>query len=163
MTQNYLSSRSDIIVAIENAEQFPPDVLVNFLEISSKYAEDLHIIYILGVLASIETLTCQIPRHMIGALGRRQFQLASSSQAFDQLVFETIIESKIGFDIGAQLFEFLEDYFFTYSPSIQQFNQRLKFVMLEFYSTHPFSWAGFDTNFGDEEPREVFEKVRFIF
>lgn len=134
------------MVAIENSENFDSRVLVSFLEVCTKYAAELNIVFIIGVLASLETLSSQIPRHLLASLGRQTFKLSSAEEGYNRAIDELVVRGKLDYQLGPQLFRYLDNFFRFHSFSIQQFEQRLKFISLEYFSTRPLSWVAFEAS-----------------
>ncbi|KAL7039524.1 hypothetical protein ACKWTF_000014 [Chironomus riparius] len=128
-----------LVIILADFEQFPTNILQDFVSILCSYSSRLPLVLIIGLATAFKTLHSVLPFHITNKISVNIFQAESSSSMLNRILDEVILTHHCPFFLSGKSFKILLDIFLFYDYSLQSFIQGFKVFMLEQYSTNFFT------------------------
>ncbi|KJA25290.1 hypothetical protein HYPSUDRAFT_76037 [Hypholoma sublateritium FD-334 SS-4] len=133
-------SSPHIIVLLHEFEQIDPLVMRDIFDICSRYVSELPLIFLLSMTSPVSNyLNVTYPRSTLSLLRVRQFSAPTGNEILDALIFNTFFDLEFQPDImiGPAVFQYIQDYFARYNPSVDTIFTVLQLAHLKHFSTDP--------------------------
>ncbi|KAK7492009.1 hypothetical protein BaRGS_00016673 [Batillaria attramentaria] len=126
-----------IAVILEDTENFPPNVLQDFVVTCSNYLDRLPIVLVFGIATSVTTVHRLLPTAVSSLLCMEKFQAPPSTHYFSLLIDKILMTNKFPFKLGPRVFQLLLDMFLCHDFSVINFTMAFQFCLLDHYTTNP--------------------------
>ncbi|XP_052810573.1 origin recognition complex subunit 3-like isoform X1 [Mya arenaria] len=129
-----------VVIVMEDFENFPPRVVQDFIIITSNYISLLPVVFIFGIATSVSAIHRLLPNEVSSLLCMEKFQAPPSTEYLALAISQMLMTSRCPFKLGKGVFQLLLDIFLYYDFSVLNFNQALRFAMLDHYTSQPLSY-----------------------
>ncbi|XP_076444955.1 origin recognition complex subunit 3-like [Babylonia areolata] len=128
-----------IVVILEDTENFPANVLQDFIVTCSNYIDRLPMVLVMGIATSVTTVHRLLPTAVSSLLCMEKFQVPPSTQYLTLMIDKILMTNKFPFKLGPKVFQLLLDMFLCHHFSVLNFVTAFQYCMMEHYTTTPLS------------------------
>ncbi|XP_060580471.1 origin recognition complex subunit 3-like [Ruditapes philippinarum] len=129
-----------VVVVMEDFENFVPRVIQDFIKIASNYINEVPLVFIFGIATSVSAIHRLLPNEVSSLLCMEKFQAPPSSEYLSLAINKILMTENYPFKLGQGVFQLLLDIFLYHDFSVLNFNQALRFAMMDHYMTQSLSF-----------------------
>ncbi|XP_076021760.1 origin recognition complex subunit 3 [Genypterus blacodes] len=128
-----------LVIIFKDFEAFNPKVLQDFILISSRYVEQLPLMFIFGIATSPSTIQNMLPHSVSSLLCIELFQSLSCTQHLATVIHKLILTPQFPFKLSSKVLLVLISIFLYHDFSVRNFIKGVQLALLEHFHSQPLS------------------------